>query len=78
MEIEWLHSKSAELLEFLTLPVLQVLAAGLNFAIILLTSSPVMSLPLKSLKEVMETRDIASFFKAPRKMGPSSLGGSSV
>jgi hypothetical protein len=75
MEIEWLHSKSAELLEFLTLPVLQVLAAGLNFAIILLTSSPVMSLPLKSLKEVMETRDIASFFKAPRKMGPSSLGG---
>jgi hypothetical protein len=59
----------------LTLPVLQVLAAGLNFAIILLTSSPVMSLPLKSLKEVMETRDIASFFKAPRKMGPSSLGG---
>jgi hypothetical protein len=71
MEIEWLHSKSAELLEFLTLPVLQVLAAGLNFAIILLTSSPVMSLPLKSLKEVMETRDIASFFKAPAWRRPT-------
>lgn len=73
MEIEWLHTKGSEVLEYLTLPVLQVLAASLNFAIILLTSSPVMSLPLKSLKDVMETRDIASFFKiSPRKAGTPS------
>ncbi len=68
MEIEWLHTKGAEVLEYLTLPVLQVLAASLNFALILLTSNPVMSLPFKSLKDVMETRDVASFLKIrPRK-----------
>ncbi|MCZ6695565.1 MAG: hypothetical protein O7A63_03395 [Acidobacteria bacterium] len=68
MEIEWLHIKGAEVIEYLTLPVLQVLAASLNFALILLTSNPAMSLPFKSLKDVMETRDIASFLKVrPRK-----------
>ena len=67
-EVQWLHSKSEEVLEYLTLPILQVLAAALNFTVILLTSSPVMSLPLKNLKDVMETRDIASMFRMhPRK-----------
>ncbi len=57
-EIEWLHVRSDEILEYLTLPLLQVLAAGLNFAMILLTASPVMSLPLKGLHVLMRTRDM--------------------
>ena len=57
-EIEWFHAKSEELLEYLTLPVLQVMAAALNFAMILLTARPVMSLPLKGLSVLMRTRDL--------------------
>lgn len=57
-EIEWFHAKSEELLEYLTLPVLQVMAAALNFAMILLTARPVMSLPLKGLSALMRTRDL--------------------
>ena len=57
-ESEWLHSKSNEVLEYLTLPVLQVLAAFVNFAMILLASRPVFSLPLNNLREVMATRTI--------------------
>ncbi len=55
-EVEWLHGKSDELMEYLVLPVLHVLAAAFNFAMILVTSRPVFSLPFKSLKEVMEAR----------------------
>ena len=43
-------------MEYLVLPVLHVLAAAFNFAMILVTSRPVFSLPFKSLKEVMEAR----------------------
>jgi hypothetical protein len=57
-EIDWLHQKFNELLEFLTLPILQVLAVILNFCTILLTSKPVFNLPFKGLKDVMDTREI--------------------
>lgn len=53
-EIGWLHEKSNELLEYLSLPALHVLAAALNFAMILVLSRPVFSLPFKSLKDIME------------------------
>ena len=59
-EIDWLHTKSDEVLEILTLPVLQVLASALNFAMILLTGKPMFSLPVKSVKEIMEKRQILS------------------
>ncbi|MBI4161430.1 MAG: hypothetical protein HY509_03175 [Acidobacteria bacterium] len=54
-EIDWLHAKSDEVLDVLTLPVLQVLGAALNFAMILLKARPAMRLPLRSAKEAMET-----------------------
>ena len=57
-EIDWLHKKFNELLEFLTLPVLQVLAVILNFCMILLTARPIFNLPFKELKDVMDTREI--------------------
>jgi len=57
-EIDWLHKKFSELLEFITLPVLQVLAVILNFCMILLTSRPIFNLPFKELKDVMDTREI--------------------
>ena len=57
-EIEWMHEKFNELLEFLTLPILQVLAVILNFFMILLTARPIFNLPFKELKDVMDTREI--------------------
>ncbi|MDP2659638.1 MAG: hypothetical protein Q8R28_02790, partial [Dehalococcoidia bacterium] len=71
-EIGWLHSKGEEMMEYLALPFLHVLAAALNFAMILVTSSPALSLPFKSLKEVMETREIAAsiWLQPKRVVGP--------
>jgi hypothetical protein len=57
-EIDWLHRKFNELLEFLTLPILQVLAAIINFVMILLTARPIFNLPFKELKDVMDTKEI--------------------
>ncbi|HTP40880.1 MAG TPA: hypothetical protein VML36_00510, partial [Nitrospiria bacterium] len=59
-EVTWLHQKSDEFLDYLCLPVLHVLAAVINFAMILVAASPAFSLPFKSLKEVMETRELLS------------------
>ncbi len=69
-EIEWLHEKSTELMEHLTLPFLHVIAAALNFAMILVTSRPFFSIPFKSLKEVLETREtLAAMHLQPKKAG---------
>jgi hypothetical protein len=71
-EIEWLHKKFNELLEFLTLPILQVLAVILNFFMILLTARPIFNLPFKELKDVMDTREILIARNLlPKKGAPS-------
>jgi len=54
-EIEWLHAKSDELLDYLVLPVLQIAAAALNFGMVLVTSRQVFSLPFKEAKEITQT-----------------------
>lgn len=67
-EIEWVHDKGDQLLEYLSLPVLHLLAAALNFAMILTASRPAFALPFKNLKEVTDTRDIlAVVHPQPRK-----------
>jgi hypothetical protein len=57
-EIVWLHEKSDELLEYFGLPVMHLLAAAVNFGMVLVTARPIFSLPFKSLKEVTETREV--------------------
>jgi len=68
-EVNWLHAKSDELLELLALPVLHLLGAALNFAMILTAARPVFNLPFKGLKEVTETRDVlaTTLHLQPRK-----------
>ncbi len=70
-EVVWLHEKSDELLEYLGLPVLHLVAAALNFAMVLVTGRPVFSLPFKSLKEVTEAREVllAGMHLQPRRQG---------
>jgi hypothetical protein len=70
-EITWLHEKSDEMLEFLALPALHVLGAMVNFSLILVTSRPIFSLPFKTLKEVMATRQaLGSIPLQPKKVMP--------
>jgi len=57
-EVGWLHEKSDQLLEYLGLPAMHLLASALNFGMVLVTARPVFSLPFKSLKEVTDTRDV--------------------
>ena len=66
-ETDWLHSKGQEILEYLALPFLHVLAAALNFVMILVASRPVIHLPLKSLKDIMDTREMANSIRLQPK-----------
>ncbi|MCI0456187.1 MAG: hypothetical protein L0Z62_04300 [Gemmataceae bacterium] len=67
-EIGWLHDRSEQLMEYLALPVLHIVAGALNFAMVLLTGRPLFSLPFKGLREVMETRELLSHLQLqPRK-----------
>jgi hypothetical protein len=67
-ELDWLHARGDQFLEYLALPVLQLLAAGLNFGMMIIASRPAFQLPFRTLKEVTDTRDIlATFHLMPRK-----------
>jgi hypothetical protein len=67
-DLDWLHIKSDEMLELLALPVVHLLGAALNFAMILTASRPVFNLPFRSLKEVTESRDMeTTMHLEPRK-----------
>jgi len=66
---------SKEFLEYLALPVLHLLAAALNFGMILVTSRPVFSLPFKGLKDVMETKEILARLRPHVELRPQSQAG---
>src|SRR5438309_1867680 len=73
--IAWLDERSEEFLEYLALPVLHLLAAALNFGMILVTSRPVFSLPFKGLKDVMETKEILARLRPHVELRPQSQAG---
>ena len=52
-EREWFRSEGRRLFELASLPVLQVVAAGLNFLFVVFTGRGHFSLPFKSIDEVM-------------------------
>jgi hypothetical protein len=52
-ETEWFRAEARKVFELLSLPVLQLLAAAVNFAVVTITSRPMFSLPFGSLDEVM-------------------------
>jgi hypothetical protein len=67
-ELEWLHTKGDQLMEYLALPALQILAAGLNFGMMMIASRPAFTLPFRTLKEATDTRDLlAGLHLTPRK-----------
>jgi hypothetical protein len=52
-ETAWFHGEAKRMFELLSLPVLQLLAAALNFAVVTVQSRPMFALPFKSLDDIM-------------------------
>jgi hypothetical protein len=52
-ETEWFKKEARYIFELLSLPILQLFAAGVNFAVVAVTSQPMFSLPFSSLDRVL-------------------------
>ncbi|HET7790383.1 MAG TPA: hypothetical protein VFK78_06250 [Gemmatimonadales bacterium] len=70
-EAEWFKKEARGVFELLSLPVLQVLAAGVNFAVVVIRGRPIFTLPFTSLDQVLASTPI---LQAPPKQ-PSLTGG---
>ncbi|MCH8938784.1 MAG: hypothetical protein IH966_05115 [Gemmatimonadetes bacterium] len=75
-ETAWFHQEARRVFELLSLPVLQLLAAAVNFAVVAITSRPMFSLPFSNLDEVMATTPVFGGSKksrAPKSEPPVQL-----
>jgi hypothetical protein len=52
-EIDWFKKEGKYVFELISLPVLQLLAAAVNFIVVVIAGTPVFALPFKSLNQVM-------------------------
>jgi hypothetical protein len=68
-EVEWFKKEGREMFELLTLPVLQLVAAGFNFCLVVLLGRPLFTLPFRSLDEVLAATPL-SMERKPVARGP--------
>jgi hypothetical protein len=67
--VDWFNDAGKKYLEAASLPVFQIFAAAINILVVFITSEMLFSLPLKSLDQVMETRELLSnVFKKKEKV----------
>ena len=66
-DVDWLHDKSEQVLELIALPVLQLLAAALNFAMILIAGHAAFNVPFRNLHEATDARDLEATVHAPAR-----------
>jgi hypothetical protein len=73
-ETAWFHEEAKRMFELLSLPVLQLLAAAINFAVVTIKSRPMFSLPFKTLEEILAATPLAhsrpTLEPAGRKLTP--------
>jgi hypothetical protein len=62
-EHEWFKQEALHLVELLTLPILQLLAAGFNFGVIVILGRPHFSLPFRSLDQVLTSASFVASAK---------------
>ncbi|HEX2249238.1 MAG TPA: hypothetical protein VHH32_02765 [Gemmatimonadales bacterium] len=72
-EVEWFKTEAREMFELLTLPVLQLLAAGFNFWLVVLLGRPHFTLPFRSLEDVQAATPFSIERKAGAR-GPATQG----
>jgi hypothetical protein len=65
-DVVWFQQEGKRLFELLTLPVLQLLAAAVNFAVVVVQSRPAFALPFKSLDEMLASNPFAANTRAAR------------
>lgn len=58
-EREWFRKEGREVFELMSLPILQLLAAGFNFGVVLVTGRPHFTLPFRSLEDVLASTPFA-------------------
>ena len=58
-ETAWFHEEAKRMFELLSLPVLQLLAAAINFAVVAVQSRPMFSLPFRSLEDILTATPMA-------------------
>jgi hypothetical protein len=63
-EVDWFKKEARELFELLTLPVLQLMASGFNFCLVVLLGRPLFTLPFRTLEEVLAASPL-SFERKP-------------
>lgn len=68
-DVVWFQQEGKRLFELLTLPVLQLLAAAINFAVVVVQSRPAFALPFKSLDEMLASNPFAATSRAGRERG---------
>jgi hypothetical protein len=71
-EVEWFKKEGREMFELLTLPVLQLLAAGFNFCLVLLLGRPLFTLPFRSLDEVLAATPLSMERKPLARTAPQA------
>jgi hypothetical protein len=71
-ETEWFHEEAKRMFELLSLPVLQLLAAAINFAVVAVQSRPMFSLPFRSLEDILAATPLAAASR------PTLEGGSRI
>jgi hypothetical protein len=59
-ETAWFHAEAKRMLELLSLPVLQLLASAVNFAVMIVQSHGVFTLPFKTLDDMLAATHFAS------------------
>lgn len=69
-EVTWFQQEGKRIFELLTLPVLQMLAAAINFATVVVQSRPVFTLPFKTLEDMLMGTPFATHGRTPRVSGP--------
>jgi hypothetical protein len=67
-EVAWFHQEGKHLFELLSLPVLQLLAAALNFAVVVVQSRPVFTLPFKTLEDMLQVNPFAARARLERSL----------
>jgi hypothetical protein len=65
-DVAWFQQEGKRLFELLTLPVLQMLAAALNFAMVVVQSRPAFALPFKTLDEMLMSNPFAATGRGAR------------
>ena len=59
-ETQWFHEEAKRMFELLSLPVLQLLAVALNFAVITVQSRPMFVLPFRTLEDMMASMPVGA------------------